>query len=255
MAFTLRASTPAGTNTASSSTGAVASGANVTTGDLVVVVACLFNANPRTFVAADCVKSAGTSTIGTVALGKAQQVVGTDGSYSTVSFFCMVTGTGSLTMRVTGNAASDWFVCIAAFSSNVSPTSYSLESSNGASSSTSGSTPLSTGNGTSAGAAIFLTGCGMGNSGAGAITVSGYTSIATHTASDGAMTGGAMYHLVTSGTTEAASWATTIAGVWGAGASVGLAVIKEVVAAGVTYFPMTQPDLNMACRKVEMVGY
>lgn len=87
-------------------------GVNVTAGNRVVVIAAKSIAAHRAFIAGDCTKSAGTATIGAITLDATasyNDTAGPSGVWLDVGIWSApVTGSGSLTMRVAGDAGTYW---------------------------------------------------------------------------------------------------------------------------------------------------
>lgn len=100
-----------GTLTDNAVAGTRAFGSNVTSGNKIVV--CAFRYDPSAddpFIAGDCTKSAGTATIGAVAL-LATENINAAGSWQSAGMWAAdVTGSGSLTVSVAGNAGNYWGV-------------------------------------------------------------------------------------------------------------------------------------------------
>lgn len=90
--------------------------ANVTAGNLIVVGAAKFIAGGAAFVAGDCTKSAGTATIGSVSLDevRTESVNAVAGVWSAI-----VTGSGSLTIQVSGATGSFWAMGINEYASTI----------------------------------------------------------------------------------------------------------------------------------------
>ena len=102
-----------GTSTADSATGSRAYASNVTSGNKIIVCCFRFagSDNNDPFVAGDCAKSAGTATIGAVALLAEENVAYTGTTFINAGVWAAdVTGTGSLTMTITGDAGNYWGV-------------------------------------------------------------------------------------------------------------------------------------------------
>lgn len=197
----------------------------VSVGQLVVVVCSADGVG--TFVAGDCTKSAGTSTIGTVALDKTINQT-TDQHVGIWSF--LVTGAGTLTVAVaTGGAFS--VLGVQVFNGTWSATAATrLEGTNAAVGTTS-TTPTS-GNVTSAGAALFVGGLAVGNSANVTLTQdSNFTSIFESPDGTAHEVGESIYRIVSTGTTDDANWTIGAAPTRTATA---LAVYKEVVVGGGT---------------------
>lgn len=226
MAFTLVSGQATATLTDNSTSGTVAAPGNVTAGNFVCIGASLYSTGARTFTAADCVKASGTATIGTVVLGSTADRTGADGHYIASVFLVPITGSGSLTMRVSGAAGSYWTVALAEFHSDVG-TSFAKEA--GVAGTATGSANVASGNMTSAGAAVFFGIDGFGNCGGSPSNVvdAAFTSIFNNFACTGSNAGGAAYRIVSTGTTDTIEWAPGNIGNWGADAAAAGMVIKD----------------------------
>jgi hypothetical protein len=112
MTITAVAGQEGGTNADNTTAITRAFGSNVTAGNLIVVVAPVFASSAHTFVAGDCTKSAGTATLGTIALDA--EFHGNDGNpsapYAIGIWSALVTGSGSCTMQVAGLAAGSFLL-------------------------------------------------------------------------------------------------------------------------------------------------
>ena len=170
---------------------------NVSVGQLVVVG--ISSDGAGTFVSGDCTKSAGTATIDGFVLDK-QQNSPTDQHCAFWS--TLVTGAGSLTIAVaTGGSFSVTGVQVY----NGNWDSSRLEASNGANGTT--STTPSSGNATSAGAAVFLGALAVGNSANVTLTEdSNWTSIFESPNGTAHEVGEIIDRIVSSGTTDDANW-------------------------------------------------
>jgi hypothetical protein len=206
---------------------------SVSVGQLVKVWGMKYSPSVDAFVAADCTKSAGTATIGAVSLdrtnGGDDGGAGTDSCHAAV-WSAIVTGAGTLTMQV-GGAVAGSYLLIAAEAFNGSWDASRLEAVNGQLIITDATSSSTTGNGTSAGAALFCAALQMNTSAATTITPdAAFTTVyENETGTDD--NGSAIYRIVSTGTTDAGDWThgTTHVGV----ADV-LTVDKEVAAGGFT---------------------
>lgn len=184
--------------------------ANVANGNLLTVEAARFSPVNDAFVAGDLTKSAGTATIGTIALDA--QTESSDGVYfvQTGIFSAPCTGSGSLTWTLSGDAGCYFWI-------NISEWSGTNSTKEASTTGTGTSTTPSSGNATSAGGGLFL-GCLACN-----------TSLATVITPDAAFTelneeedgtlhvvGASEYRIVGSGTTDAADWTLDASQTWGA---------------------------------------
>lgn len=206
MAISHVQSTGAAYNNVSSLSVAFAS--NVTTGSLVVVSAARWvNVGGTTWVAGSCTKSAGTATISTPVMEwTGDSGTKTDGG----QWSFLVTNGGSLTVAVATNVASYGSIGVSEFSG----TWDASRTETGANATGTSSTP-SSGDATSAGAALFV---GTLNSAHGiAVTI---TPDAAFTQCYEDEDGGArtphsfIRQVVTGATTDSASWTFSISGEW-----------------------------------------
>lgn len=126
---------------------------NVTSGNLVTVQCWRYdNGTDTAFIAGDCTKSAGTATLGAIALDKQANVNSTNPCQAGV-WSAIVTGTGSLTMAVAAAAGS--YLGMTAGEYAGSWDAGRLEASN-SSTATSATSPGVTGNGAAAGEGLFI---------------------------------------------------------------------------------------------------
>ena len=198
----------------------------VSVGNLIVVAGGKkYNTVNDQFVAGDCTKSAGTSTIGTVAL---DVVNGGDwgGAFgSNAIWSAIATGAGTLTMEIGGNA-SDSYLQISGLVIGGNWDATRTEATNSAAVS-SGASAAGSGNASSVGAAIFVGDFTASNYDVVTITPDGsFTAIYEDEASNA--TFGSIYRIVTGATTDAADW--TI-GTAHNGGHACVAVYKEVAGA------------------------
>jgi hypothetical protein len=192
---------------------------------MLIVCGMKYSPSADAFVVGDCTQTAGTATLGTIALDKTNG--GADGSvygYAGV-WSAIVTGSGTLTMQV-GGAVAGSYLLIATEAFNGSWDAARVEASNGTDSDT--SSPVSTGDATSAGAGLFVG--AMQNSSASASTITqdaAFTLIyENETGTDD--NGSAIYRIVGTGTTDAAEWTSTSLSVGFAS----LVVYKEAAGGG-----------------------
>lgn len=224
-----------GTTTDSASATTRAFPSNVTAGNMIVVVACK-DAAGSAFVAGDCTKSAGTATIGTISLDKELRIDlgGASGDEVAVGIWsCLVTGSGSCTMRVGGASGTYWVLGTMEFSSDVGFDASRLEASSSGSSTTDNVLAASSGNGTSAGKAVFVG--VMVSNGSATVTITpdaAFTQVYEEQNGSLHLMGSVIRQIVAAGTTDAAEWTLTESGQRGYAAA--LAVYKEVGAAGDT---------------------
>jgi hypothetical protein len=171
---------------------------SITSGQLLVVVCGSYASPNQPFVLGDISKTAGTATLGSFALDKAYD----NGlNAHTAIWSAIVTGTGTCTVTVSNRPSGAYFD-IGAEAFNGSWDGSRAEASNGASGS--GTTAVSSGNATSAGAAVFV---GVFDDVTGATS---YTKDAAFTQlyvdAGSPNNSGSIYRIVSSGTTDAAEW-------------------------------------------------
>lgn len=196
----------AGGNNANSATSVERSLGSVTAGQLVVVVGMRFSTTADTPVAGDVTQSAGTATIGTVSLDRTNGGETAGSVYAEVGIWsAIVTGSGSLTMQFAGAPASSYLL-IGAEAFNGSWDSSRVEAVNGQLLTTDSTSSSTTGDATSAGAALFVAGLQMNTNSATTITPDGaFTTIyENETGTDD--NGSAIYRIVSTGTTDAGDW-------------------------------------------------
>ncbi len=197
----------AGGNFGNNTTSVTRSMGSVTAGQLVVVYGMKFSPTADAFVAGDVTKSAGTATIGTVSLDRTNG--GDDGTATAYAYAgiwsAIVTGSGTLTMQV-GGAAAGSYILIAAEAFNGSWDASRVEAVNGSLVTTNSTSSTSTGNVTSAGAAVMAAAIQLNTNAATTITPdAAFTTVyENETGTDD--NGSAIYRIVGSGTTDAGDW-------------------------------------------------
>ncbi len=217
-----------GTPTDNATSAARATASNVTAGNLLVIAVSCFKESNDAFVVGDISQSAGTATVGSFSLDVQRNYNYTGAAYlDSAIFSVLVTGTGSCTITVGGApTGSYWNVAVGEFSSDVGWGADRLEDSDFGENTTGAP---ATGDGTSAGHAVFIGALTTGTSG-----VTTHTQDAAFTLIDeeedglNHATGGGIYRIVTGGTTDAASWTAPTTVAW----SAALAVYKETAAGG-----------------------
>jgi len=198
-------------------------GSNVTSGNLVVVMVWRWaQAVQENLVAGDCTLQAGTATLGTIALDIQRQHAEGVNDYNIGIWSAIVTGTGSLTMRVTGNSGDFWGIGLIELSSDAGGWDSSrLEDSNSGSATVDDTDPAVSGTGTSAGDAAFCGTVLVDNLEAGTITPqAAFTEIFESEDEINDQTGSSLYRIVTTGTTDEAEWAVTTSDGWAAAVAV-----------------------------------
>lgn len=220
----------AGGNNGNSATSVTrAFGSNVSAGSLIVVVGMKYSPSSDAFVEGDCTKSAGTATLGTITLDRQVQVDTTDADFACVAIWsAIVTGGGSLTMQVAG-AVSGSYLLIATHEFTGNWDGSRAEAGNSNSTASNGVSPATSGNATSAGAALFIGGLNVNSQAGVTITPDGaFTTIYEDEAGTDD-NGSAIYKIVTSGNTDQAEW-TIASGTW-YGWAAAVQVYKEAAVA------------------------
>lgn len=199
---------------------------NVAVGSLVVV--CVAEYAGRTAAASDCAQLSGTATLGAFALDVQAYSVGQ--LQSCEIFSAIVTGAGSLTVRVSGMAAGSYAV----IGCDVLTTTASWDSSRKETSNnnTNTTSPVTTGSMTSAGGAAFFGATGILSSGTCTITEDGSATL-VYEFEDGntGETASVINRIVSTGTAYNPSWTISPAAGWQA---VGV-VYKEGAAVGIAF--------------------
>lgn len=204
---------------------------SVTAGQLVVICGMKYSPSADPFVAADCTKSAGTATLGTISLDKTNGGADGVGAFGYTGIWsAIVTGSGTLTMQVGGAVAGSYLLIAAeAFNGNWDGTR--VEATAGTDQDT--TSPVSTGNATSAGAALFVG--AMQNNAAAASTITHDAAFSliyeNETSTDD--NGSAIYRIVSTGTTDSGDWTSTALNAGMAS----LVVYKEAAAAPKSFLP------------------
>ena len=220
---------------ASGSTCAVTFPNNVAAGSLLTLAVSYSTAttdDPP--VVGDLTKTSGTATIGTVSMDLvATRVVASVYYLHCAIYSVLVTGAGSLTLTFNGGTAGS--IWVGADEYTGSWDSSRLED---AVSGTGTSNAPSSGNRTSAGAGLFLGILAMGTGALAGITPdAAFTQIGEQEGSATQVQGSAISRIVSSGTTDAASWALDVSPDWLAG----VAVYREAAGA-----PPTAPTVGSA---------
>jgi hypothetical protein len=191
---------------------AIAYAGDVTNGNLLTFeVARYTGAVSDPIVVGDMTKTAGTATIGTIVLDKTIEVATDAANIINVAIFSvLVTGTGSCTLTVTGNAGEFWWGNISEWSGLPGPRG-ETNSNNG------NSTAVDSGNVSTNGAALILglMGCSTGAN----ITITedgAFTLLNEQELGATTQTGSSIYRLVATGTTDSASWTLDVSRIWGA---------------------------------------
>jgi len=192
------------------STATLATTFPVNAGNLIVISVNRFISSGAAdpFVAGDCVKSAGTATIDTVTLdNQFSQDVGASERQQVAIFSCLVTGAGTLTMQVSGNASDYWTITVSEVFSTTGWNASRVEATNSTGDATDNATPGTTGNGTSVGHAYFHGVISLACSGSETITpVGSFVTIYEQEGGTLHQVGSHTRLIVTTGTTTDASW-------------------------------------------------
>lgn len=204
---------------------------NLTAGRMIVMVCAVWD-NGGTFgpfVAGNCTKTAGTATIGAVELAVEEiRNTGTTFDISIGIWTALVTGSGSCTMTVgTFPAGSFGWLALMEVSSDVGWDASRLEAS---STGVGNSTTPDSGNASSADEAVFV-GAFVGNWPTNSTITPDGAFTTCFESEDGTthQPGSAIYRVVTSDTTDSASWTNAASDHWAAA----LAVFKEAAATAI----------------------
>lgn len=213
---------------------------NVTAGNVLMIAASKYSPSNDAFSAGDCTKSSGTATLGTITLDVSQNVNASGSDYMVNGLWtAVVTGSGSCTMQVGGGVAgSYWIIGVLEFSSADTGASR-LEASN---SGTATSNAVSSGNGTSAAGAIFVGVHGIYTGSSVTITPDAAFTALYEQESNAHNIGAIEYRIVTTGTTDAATWSLDAGYQWMAA----LGVYKESSGAAATSAPVFGPRIPPA---------
>jgi hypothetical protein len=218
-----------GTNANNTTSVARAFSSNVTSGSLIVVVGMKFSPSNDAYVAGDCTKSAGTATIGTIALDHSANITTGGTNHAAVGIWsAIVTGTGSCTMQTAGAAAGSYLLIGSGEFSGSWDASRLEAGVSGAGTGSDGDAAGSSGNASSAGAGLFIGGLSLETNVGGTITPdAAFTAMYENEASTDA-NGSAIYQIVGGATTDAAEWTFTTNN---NGYGIALAVYKEAAGA------------------------
>lgn len=179
---------------------------NVTNGNLIFVAAYAYMSTAApVFVSGSLTKTAGTATIGTPAL--AINATNTTGSPQHAAVWTVpVTGTGSLTLQVGGMTSGSYAGMVIGEVSGADTSGTRVEATNSATFDTP-TTAVDTGNATSAGGALFVGALAFDTGSFISITEdAAWTLLGEHEDGGTNETGSLIYRIVTSGTTDSASW-------------------------------------------------
>lgn len=191
---------------------------NLTAGRMIVVVGWMWNNGSAfgPFASGDCTKTAGTATLDTITLATQRRRTTSGAFQINVGIWsALVTGSGSCTMQIgTFPAGSFSAIALMEVSTDVGWDSGRLEAS---SSNDGSSTTPDSGNATSAGGALFVGGQVANFGTNSAITPDGAFSTCFESENGTAhQPGSAIYRVVSSGTTDSASWTNAANDQWGA---------------------------------------
>ena len=231
MAITRASGQAAGTTADNTTAVTLAYPNNVVAGNLLVILVTAFKESSDPFVLADISKSAGTATLGAFQLDSSVNYNPSPAWVNSAVYSAPVTGSGSCTITVGGAPAGSYFVLALQELEGADVTSGRLEGQNTGTGATGAPT---TGDVTSAGGAAFMGIVGTNTSGATTHTPDGaFTEIAESEDGSTHMTGSAEDRIVTTGTTDAASWTAPTTVDWAAA----LAVYKEAAAGAAHWVP------------------
>lgn len=205
--MTITAAALAGGNNGNDTTSTTRNMGSVTAGQLIIVFGMKYSPSADAFVASDVTKSAGTASIDTVQL---DAVHGGDLGSSTnfgytALWSAIVTTGGTLTLQLGGALAASYLL-IAAEAFNGNWSSSRVVSTNGALLATDSTSSSSTGNASSAGAALFCAALQINSTAPTTITPdAAFTTVyENETGTDD--NGSAIYRIVTGATTDAGDW-------------------------------------------------
>lgn len=198
----------------------------LTAGRMIVVTGWMWNNGSAfgPFASANCTKTAGTATLDTITLAQEAHRTTSGAFVINVGIWsALVTGSGTCTMQIgTFPAGSFSTIALMEVSTDVGWDSGRLEATNSANGS---STTPDSGNGTSLGNAVFVGGQVANFGTNSAITPDGAFSTCFES-ENGAVhqPGSSIYRVVSTGTTDSASWTNAANDQWAAA----LAVFKEL---------------------------
>lgn len=231
------ASQAGGTTTDVSATVSRAYPGNVTAGNIVVAIAGKYDVLSAAFAGGDIAKSAGAATLGAFALHATDKNT-LDTPHNVAVWSAIVTGSGSLTLTVTGTAASYWWLATdelsatggwdasrAEATADTNPTGGAV------------STPQISDNMTSAAGAVFVGGVEI-STGANLTDLTedaAFTRIYREPDGGSHVVGIAMLRIVTTGTTDRIESTTTVSGNVD---FIAAGVVLKEVAAAVTSRPI-----------------
>jgi hypothetical protein len=199
----------------SATTISLAFDSSVQAGSLIVISCVAWQDNALTYTAGSCTQTAGTATLSSIALDY-DRTVATSGSMPAAIWSAIVTGAGTLTLRVAGHTANCWMdLTIAEYTGSWD--SSRVETTNEANGT---ATPANSGSVTSAGAALMFAALAFDTTVNQTIT-EGNSFTALYEVTDGTthMVGGSYHRLVTSGTTTSfdATFSSSPISAWSAG--------------------------------------
>lgn len=216
MSITAVGTQAGGVTTDLSTTVSRAFGANITSGNRIVVVAARghLDSSHTAFVAGDCTKSAGTATIGAITLDKTTSIYDPGNNvYIDVGIWsASVTGTGSCTMQVSSGVADYWVLGSGEYTSSLSAISV------GATNSGTGTTGAADSGSVTPSSydAVLVGGVGFGSAGATTITPdAAFTEIYEEENAAAHMIGSVIRRIMTSGS-DSASWTAPTTDYWAA---------------------------------------
>lgn len=217
MTITVVAGQEGGTNANGTTSVSRAFGSNVTSGNLILVAAMKSTTASDAWLATDCTLSAGTATVGTIALDKTIEIQVAGGFFQAVALWsCLVTSSGSCTMQAAGAAAgTDLLIASGEYAATSGWDGSRLEASASASTATD-NTNAATGNATSAKRALFWAAVAIDLSAT--ITITPDAAFTQVFEDENGLTdegGSAIRQLVATGTTDSGDWTIGNNGGWG----------------------------------------
>lgn len=212
---------------------------NVTAGSLLsIVVSAYKGVTNDPFVLGDITKSAGTATLSAFSIDVNLNENASSGTtyVNTAIISAIVTGTGSCTIQAAGMPAGSYsWIAVSEFSGNWDGSRFE-DSSTSQNTGASGTAPNS-GDADSAGAGLFVGGCGSYSSAnpSSFTEDAAFSSIFASTNGSTSHVGEAIYRIVGSATTDSASWTAPTGFAWNAA----VAVYKEAAGGGLVVNPLS----------------
>lgn len=205
---------------------------DVTAGNNLYVVGFKYSPSNDALAEGDLTKTAGTATLGTITLDVSVNFAyNADANHIAIGIWRIpVTGSGSLTLQL-GGAVAGSYLGIAVDEFEGDWDSSSLEDTSSNTDAASNTTPGTTGNVTSAGAALFIAGITIGTGTTVTITPDGaFTETFEEEAGATNQPGSMIWKIVGSGNTDQGEWTLSGSGTWSEGWAGVAAVYKEAAA-------------------------